>query len=227
MRTTGPCFSATALIAGYDSVWSPPMRTSRLADCSTLRQCSKIWLVALSMPKGVTATSPASTTWRSKRGRCCTAIMYGRISRELARTASGPNLAPGRKLQPESNGTPTTAMSMSRPGSGRSRTETSTSPPSPPLSLSRRLLHAADGHVQRASFAIPRLVFTSRLELTTSSSRTLSDSLTWKANSFSEVQTGFRLLLMVCVFLSAPPSRATTYGSDTSPMTPVSLFRRL
>ena len=92
--------------------------------------------------------SPVSTTWRSWRGRCCWAIKYGRVRRELLLIASGPNLAPGRKLQPESKGTPTRAMSSSRKCffNWRSNSKHAWS------TWKLCLCHEFCGRVQRASF---------------------------------------------------------------------------
>mmetsp|Transcript_8730 Transcript_8730/g.24627 ORF Transcript_8730/g.24627 Transcript_8730/m.24627 type:complete len:264 (+) Transcript_8730:840-1631(+) len=145
------------------------------------------------------------------------------MSREFARTDSGPKRAPGRKLQPESKGTPKMATSTGL-ASRSSSSSSSSSPPWPPSSGSLLLCQRPAGRAQRPRRAVPRLLFTRTLAFSTSSSSTPSRSPTLKLSS--QFQVGFRLLLMVGVFCSASPMRSTTKGSDTSPRTPVSRSRR-
>mmetsp|Transcript_52232 Transcript_52232/g.146948 ORF Transcript_52232/g.146948 Transcript_52232/m.146948 type:complete len:299 (+) Transcript_52232:659-1555(+) len=204
------------------------MRTSRLATSSVSRHACVICSDALWTPKGVKAASPASTIWRSNRGRCFIAIMYGRMSRELARTDSGPNLAPGRKLHPESKGTPRIAMSMPARLARSMCTSNSSSPPCPSASASRRLLHLPRGSTQIPSLSFPRLPPGGAQDLKTSSSMKPSCSPAVKENVESlPPHSGFRVFSLVGVLHSASPTRTTTWGSSAAPSPPAPVSCKL
>src|SRR5215472_7996212 len=63
------------------------------------------------MSNGLTARSPASTTWSLANGDTASAGLYGRRSLDDSLMCAGPNLAPGRYVTPLSNGTPSTTAS--------------------------------------------------------------------------------------------------------------------
>src|SRR5215212_1786258 len=90
-------------------VWSPPSARMTSAFPSVSRAPLSMCSMASARLNGFGARSPASATWSVDHGETSIAWWYARRSFEPARIACGPNLAPGRYVTPESNGTPRTA----------------------------------------------------------------------------------------------------------------------
>mmetsp|Transcript_99403 Transcript_99403/g.315516 ORF Transcript_99403/g.315516 Transcript_99403/m.315516 type:complete len:206 (-) Transcript_99403:348-965(-) len=103
------------------------------------------------------------------------------------------------------------------------------SPPLPPTRMSRSRRHSLWDTCRRSTASVPRLCsLTTRLSFSTSSERWPGSPSSGreKVKVLPVLQTGLRLLLMVGVRYSWRPSRTVTYGSETSPRRPESLFAR-